>query len=69
MVNCPHFVLLYLFFIGLHVLCCWLCLYPPDSLLCLCQPVRKLLQLLLLKIHQDFMEPGEKESEGRRAVK
>lgn len=59
-VNCVYFVLLDLFFVAVQVFSCRVGLYLSDSFFCLRQPIRKLLQLLLLKIHQNFMQPGER---------
>lgn len=53
-----YFVLLDLSLVTLHVSGRRLRLDLSDSLLSLRQPVRELLQLLLLEIHQDFVESG-----------
>lgn len=63
--NCIYFVLLYLFSVDFHVFSCRFRLDLSDPLLRQRQPIRELLQLLLLKLHQDFMEPGEEEGESK----
>lgn len=55
----PYFVLLYLCQISLHVSCYWLRLHLPDPPLCARQPIGELLELLLLKVHQNLMKPED----------
>lgn len=52
-----YFMLLDSLLIVVDVFCRRLNLDLSDAVFCASQPIRKLLQLLLLELHQDFVEP------------